>query len=211
MAGQPGEAVTKYHRDIRSLVPTVVEQTHRGERGRDLYSRLLRDRIVFLGTEVNDDVANVVIAQLLFLDAEEPGKDIRLYVNSPGGEVSAGLAIYDTMQWLSSDVATYCMGQAASMGSFLLAAGTKSKRYALPHARVMIHQPLAGLQGQTTDIEIHAREILNTRDTLNELYAKHTGQPVDKIRHDTERDNFMSPAEARDYGLIDEVLTTLKP
>jgi len=192
-------------------VPTVVEQTHRGERGWDLYSRLLRDRIVFLGTEVNDDVANVVIAQLLFLDAEEPGKDIRLYVNSPGGEVSAGLAIYDTMQWLSSDVATYCMGQAASMGSFLLAAGTKSKRYALPHARVMIHQPLAGLQGQTTDIEIHAREILNTRDTLNELYAKHTGQPVDKIRHDTERDNFMSAAEARDYGLIDEVLTTLKP
>jgi ATP-dependent Clp protease protease subunit len=203
--------MTKYHRDIQSLVPTVVEQTHRGERGWDLYSRLLRDRIVFLGTEVNDDVANVVIAQLLFLDAEEPGKDIRLYVNSPGGEVSAGLAIYDTMQWLSSDVATYCMGQAASMGSFLLAAGTKSKRYALPHARVMIHQPLAGLQGQTTDIEIHAREILNTRDTLNELYAKHTGQPVDKIRHDTERDNFMSSAEARDYGLIDEVLTTLKP
>jgi len=202
--------MTKYHRDIHGLVPTVVEQTHRGERGWDLYSRLLRDRIVFLGTEVNDDVANVVIAQLLFLDAEEPGKDIRLYVNSPGGEVSAGLAIYDTMQWLSSDVATFCMGQAASMGSFLLAAGTKGKRCALPHARVMIHQPLAGLQGQTTDIEIHAREILNTRDTLNELYAKHTGQPVDKIKHDTERDNFMSPAEARAYGLIDEVLTTLK-
>jgi ATP-dependent Clp protease, protease subunit len=202
--------MTKYHSDIRGLIPTVVEQTHRGERGWDLYSRLLRDRIVFLGSEVNDDVANVVIAQLLFLDSEDAGKDIMLYVNSPGGEVSAGLAIYDTMQFLHCDVATYCMGQAASMGSFLLAAGTKGKRYALPHARVMIHQPLAGLQGQTTDIEIHAREILHTRDTLNELYAKHTGQPVAKIKHDTERDNFMSSAEARDYGLIDEVLTTMK-
>jgi ATP-dependent Clp protease protease subunit len=202
--------VTEYLRNIQRLVPTVVEQTHRGERGWDLYSRLLRDRIVFLGTEVNDDVANVVIAQLLFLDSEESGKDIMLYVNSPGGGVSAGLAIYDTMQYVHCDVATFCMGQAASMGSFLLAAGTKGKRYALPHARVLIHQPLAGLQGQTTDIEIHAREILNTRDTLNELYAKHTGQPVDKIKHDTERDNFMSSAEARDYGLIDEVLTTLK-
>jgi ATP-dependent Clp protease protease subunit len=202
--------MTKYIRDIRGLVPTVVEQTHRGERGWDLYSRLLRDRIVFLGTEVNDDVANVVIAQLLFLDSEESGKDIMLYVNSPGGDVSAGLAIYDTMQWLHCDVATFCMGQAASMGSFLLAAGAKGKRYALPHARVMIHQPLAGLQGQTTDIEIHAREILHTRDTLNELYAKHTGQPVAKIKQDTERDNFMSSAEAREYGLIDEVLTTLK-
>jgi len=193
-----------------SLVPTVVEQTHRGERGWDLYSRLLRDRVVFLGTEINDDVANVVIAQLLFLDSEDPRKDIMLYVNSPGGDVSAGLAIYDTMQWLSADVATYCMGQAASMGSFLLAAGTKGKRYALPHARVMIHQPLAGLQGSTTDIEIHAREILHTRDTLNELYARHTGQPVAKIKQDTERDNFMSPDEAREYGLIDEVLTTMK-
>jgi ATP-dependent Clp protease, protease subunit len=202
--------VTRYQRDIRSLVPTVVEQTHRGERGWDLYSRLLRDRVVFLGTEVNDDVANVVIAQLLVLDSEDAGKDIMLYINSPGGEVSAGLAIYDTMQFLHSDVATYCMGQAASMGSFLLAAGTKGKRYALPHARVMIHQPRAGLQGQTTDIEIHARELLGTRDTLNELYAKHTGQPADKIKHDTERDNFMSSAEARAYGLIDEVLTTLK-
>jgi ATP-dependent Clp protease protease subunit len=192
------------------LVPTVVEQTHRGERGWDLYSRLLRDRVVFLGTEINDDVANVVIAQLLFLDSEDPRKDIMLYVNSPGGDVSAGLAIYDTMQWLSADVATYCMGQAASMGSFLLAAGTKGKRYALPHARVMIHQPLAGLQGSTTDIEIHARELLHTRDTLNELYARHTGQPVAKIKQDTERDNFMSPEEAREYGLIDEVLTTMK-
>lgn len=202
--------MTEYLRNIERLIPTVVEQTHRGERGWDIYSRLLRDRIVFLGTEVNDDVAHVVIAQLLFLDSEASGKDVMLYVNSPGGSVSAGLAIYDTMQYVHCDVATFCMGQAASMGSFLLAAGTKGKRYALPHARVMIHQPLAGLQGQTTDIEIHAREILNTRDTLNELYAKHTGQPVDKIKHDTERDNFMSSAEARDYGLIDEVLTTLK-
>jgi ATP-dependent Clp protease protease subunit len=193
-----------------SLIPTVIEQTHRGERGWDLYSRLLRDRIVFLGTEIDPDVANVVIAQLLFLDSEDPGKDIMLYVNSPGGDVSAGLAIYDTVQWLHCDVATFCMGQAASMGSFLLAAGTQGKRYALPHARVMIHQPLAGFRGQATDIEIHAREILNARDTLNELYAKHTGQPVSRIRTDTERDNFMSAADAKDYGLIDQVLTTLK-
>jgi ATP-dependent Clp protease protease subunit len=202
--------MTRYQRDIRSFVPTVVEQTHRGERGWDLYSRLLRDRVVFLGSEVNDDVANVVIAQLLFLDSEDGAKDIMLYINSPGGEISAGLAIYDTMQFLHADVATYCLGQAASMGSFLLAAGAKGKRYALPHARVMIHQPRAGLQGQTTDIEIHAREILSTRDTVNELYAKHTGQPAAKIKHDTERDNFMSAAQAKDYGLIDEVLTTLK-
>ncbi|HEX7839280.1 MAG TPA: ATP-dependent Clp endopeptidase proteolytic subunit ClpP [Kofleriaceae bacterium] len=205
----------RYPKDIISanpvaLIPTVIEQTHRGERGWDLYSRLLRDRIVFLGTEIDADIANVVIAQLLFLDSEDSGKDIMLYVNSPGGDVSAGLAIYDTMQWLHCDVATFCMGQAASMGSFLLAAGAKGKRYALPHARVMIHQPLAGFRGQATDIEIHAREILYARDTLNELYARHTGQPVDKIKQDTERDNFMSAADARDYGLIDEVLTTLK-
>jgi ATP-dependent Clp protease protease subunit len=160
---------------INYLVPTVIEQTHRGERGWDIFSRLLKDRIIFLGTGINDDVANVVIAQLLFLDSEEPEKDIMLYINSPGGHVTAGLAIYDTMQYLHCDVATICMGQAASMGSFLLAAGTKGKRYALPHARVMIHQPLAGFQGQATDIDIHAREILKTRDTLNELYAKHTG------------------------------------
>jgi ATP-dependent Clp protease protease subunit len=195
---------------LNYLVPTVIEQTHRGERGWDIFSRLLKDRIIFLGTPINDDVANVVIAQLLFLDSEEPEKDIMLYINSPGGHVSAGLAIYDTMQYLHCDVATICMGQAASMGSFLLAAGAKGKRYALPHARVMIHQPLAGIQGKTTDIEIHAREILGARDTLNELYAKHTGQSIDKIAHDTERDNFMSAAEAKDYGLIDEVLTTLK-
>ena len=192
------------------LVPTVIEQTHRGERGWDIFSRLLKDRIIFLGTPINDDVANVIIAQLLFLDSEEPEKDIMLYINSPGGHVSAGLAIYDTMQYLHCDVATICMGQAASMGSFLLAAGTKGKRYALPHARVMIHQPLAGFQGQATDIEIHAREILHARDTINELYARHTGQPVERIKHDTERDNFMSAADARDYGLIDEVITTLK-
>jgi ATP-dependent Clp protease, protease subunit len=192
------------------LVPTVIEQTHRGERGWDIFSRLLKDRIIFLGTPINDDVANVVIAQLLFLDSEEPEKDIMLYINSPGGHVSAGLAIYDTMQYLHCDVATICMGQAASMGSFLLAAGTKGKRYALPHSRVMIHQPLAGFQGQATDIEIHTKEILKTRDTLNELYSKHTGQPVDKIKNDTDRDNFMSSAAAKEYGIIDEVLITAK-
>jgi len=195
---------------LNYLVPTVIEQTHRGERGWDIFSRLLKDRIVFLGTPINDDVANVVIAQLLFLDSEEPEKDIMLYINSPGGHVSAGLAIYDTMQYLHCDVATICMGQAASMGSFLLAAGTKGKRYALPHSRVMIHQPLAGFQGQATDIEIHAREVLHARDTINELYARHTGQPVERIKHDTERDNFMSSAQAKEYGLIDEVLTTVK-
>ncbi len=192
------------------MVPTVIEQTHRGERGWDIFSRLLKDRIIFLGTAINDDIANVVIAQLLFLDSEEPEKDIMVYINSPGGHVSAGLAIYDTMQYLHCDVATICMGQAASMGSFLLAAGTKGKRYALPHARVMIHQPLAGFQGQATDIEIHTREILKTRDTLNELYSKHTGQPVEKIKNDTDRDNFMSSTAAKEYGIIDEVLVTAK-
>jgi ATP-dependent Clp protease protease subunit len=200
----------RYSTDIRSLVPTVVEQTHRGERGWDLFSRLLRDRIVFLGTQMDDDLANVVIAQLLFLESEDPDKDIMMYVNSPGGDVSAGLAVYDTMQCLRCQVATFCMGQAASMGSLLLAAGAKGKRYALPHVRVMIHQPLAGFQGKATDIEIHAREILNARDAINAIYAKHTGRPIDKIKHDTERDNFMSAAEAKDYGLIDEVLTSGK-
>jgi len=193
-----------------NLVPTVIEQTHRGERGWDIFSRLLKDRVIFLGTEIDDSVASVVIAQLLFLDSEDSNKDIMLYINSPGGHVSAGLAIYDTIQWLHCDVATYCMGQAASMGSFLLAAGTKGKRYALPHSRVMIHQPLAGFQGKATDIDIHAREILNARDTLNELYAKHTGQTVERILHDTERDNFMSSPQAMEYGLIDEVLITAK-
>jgi len=199
--------MTRYHRDIAtSLVPTVVEQTHRGERGWDLFSRLLKDRIVFLGAAIDDDVANVVIAQLLFLESEDPDKDVMMYVNSPGGEVSAGLAIYDTMQALRCPVATFCVGQAASMASLLLTAGAKGKRSALPHARVMIHQPLAGMQGQATDIEIHAREILKARDTLNALYAHHTGQPVDRIKHDTERDNFMSADEAKNYGLIDGVL-----
>ena len=192
------------------LVPTVVEESHRGERGWDIFSRLLKDRVVLLGAPIDNDLANVVIAQLLFLDSEDPDKDIMFYINSPGGDISAGLAIYDTMQFLHCDVATYCMGQAASMGSFLLAAGAKGKRYALPHARVMIHQPLAGFRGQATDIDIHAREILSTRETLNTLYAKHTGQSVDKIQHDTERDNFMSPAQALEYGLIDEILIRAK-
>jgi len=192
------------------LIPTVIEQTHRGERGWDIFSRLLKDRIVFLGTAIDDQVANVVIAQMLFLDSEDPEKDIMLYINSPGGHVSAGLAIYDTMQHLHCDVATVCMGQAASMGSFLLAAGVKGKRYALPHAEVMIHQPLAGFQGQATDIEIHAKHILKLRDTLNGLYSKHTGQPVEKIATDTDRDNFMSAIQAKEYGLVDEVLVTVK-
>jgi ATP-dependent Clp protease protease subunit len=192
------------------LVPTVVEQTHRGERGWDLYSRLLKDRIVFLGREVDDGLANVIIAQLLYLDSEDPARDIMLYVNSPGGSVTAGLAIYDTMQFLHCDVATVVTGMAASMGSFLLAAGAPGKRYALPHATVMIHQPLAGFEGPATDIEIHARHILKSRDQINELYAKHTGQAVDKIARDTERDNFMTAEEAKAYGLVDEVLASLK-
>jgi ATP-dependent Clp protease, protease subunit len=211
MAVHAGQEMTRYLTDIYgSLVPTVVEQTHRGERGWDLFSRLLKDRIVFLGTPIDDDVANVVIAQLLFLESEDPDKDVMMYVNSPGGDVSAGLAIYDTMQSLHCPVATFCVGQAASMASMLLASGAKGKRTALPNARVMIHQPLAGLEGKATDIEIHAREILKARETINELYAQHTGQPVDKIKHDTERDNFMSATEAKEYGLIDEVLASGK-
>jgi ATP-dependent Clp protease protease subunit len=199
--------MTRYSRNIRgSLVPTVVEQTHRGERGWDLFSRLLKDRIVFLGSEIDDDLANVVIAQLLFLESEDPDKDVMMYVNSPGGDVSAGLAIYDTMQALRCPIATFCVGQAASMASLLLASGAKGKRNALPNARVMIHQLLAGFRGQATDIAIHAKEILKARDTINAIYAKHTGQTADKIQHDTERDNFMSAEEARDYGLIDAVL-----
>jgi ATP-dependent Clp protease protease subunit len=198
--------MTKYSNDIRGLVPTVVEQTHRGERGWDLFSRLLKDRIVFLGAEIDADLANVVVAQLLFLESEDPDKDVMMYVNSPGGDVSAGLAIYDTMQCLRCPVATFCIGQAASMASLLLATGAPGKRKALPHARVMIHQPLAGFRGQTTDIEIHAKEVLKARDIINEIYARHTGQTADKIKADTERDNFMSAIEAKDYGLIDEVL-----
>jgi ATP-dependent Clp protease protease subunit len=192
---------------MKMLIPTVVEQTHRGERGWDVYSRLLKDRIVFLGEEIDDDVANTVIAQLLFLDSEDPGKDIMLYINSPGGVVTAGLAIYDTMQLVHSPIATFCLGQAASMASFLLCAGTKGKRHALPHARVMLHQPLAGFEGPATDIEIHAREILRARDTLNALYAKHTGQTAETIQRDLERDNFMSAEEAVAYGLVDLVMT----
>jgi ATP-dependent Clp protease protease subunit len=192
------------------LVPTVVEQTHRGERGWDVYSRLLKDRIVFLGTPIDNHLANVVVAQLLFLESEDPDKDLMLYINSPGGDVMAGMAIYDTMQAMRCPVATFCLGQAASMASLLLAAGTPGKRKALPHARLMIHQPLAGMEGAATDIEIQAREILKARDTINNLYARHTGQPAEKIKRDTERDNFMSAADARAYGLIDEVLASGK-
>lgn len=198
--------------DIKNyLIPTVIEQTHRGERGWDIFSRLLKERIIFLGSAINDDVANVIIAQLLFLESEDPDKDVMIYINSPGGHVTAGMAIYDTMQHVRCDVATICMGQAASMGSFLLAAGAKGKRYALPHSRIMIHQPLAGFQGQATEIEIHARELLKTRETLNRLLAKHTGQSIDKIQQDTERDYFMSAEAAKEYGLIDEVFTRKKP
>ncbi len=192
------------------LIPTVIEQTHRGERGWDIFSRLLRDRIIFLGTAINDDVANTIIAQLLFLESDEPEKDIMIYINSPGGHVTSGMAIYDTMQYVRCDVATICMGQAASMGAFLLGAGTKGKRYALPHSRVMIHQPLGGFSGQATDIDIHAREILKMRDTLNSLMADHTGKTIDQIKHDTERDNFLSAIEAKEYGFIDEILVKKK-
>jgi len=192
------------------LIPTVIEQTHRGERGWDIFSRLLKDRIIFLGTPINDDVANIVIAQLLFLESEEPEKDIMLYINSPGGHVTAGLAIYDTMQYVRCDVSTICMGQAASMGAFLLACGTRGKRRALPHSRIMIHQPLGGYQGQATDIDIHAKEILRMRDSLNGLWARHTGQPIDRIKNDTERDYFMGPGEAKEYGIVDEVLVQKK-
>jgi len=193
------------------IIPTVIEQTHRGERGWDIFSRLLKDRIVFLGTAVDDQIANIVIAQLLFLESEDPDKDIMMYINSPGGMVTAGMAIYDTMQYVRCDVATYCMGQAASMGAFLLAAGAKGKRYSLPHARILIHQPLGGFSGQATDIDIHAKEILRTRDKLNELLVKHTGQNLDRIKQDTERDYFMSAMEAKEYGLIDDVLVQKTP
>jgi ATP-dependent Clp protease protease subunit len=193
------------------IIPTVIEQTHRGERGWDIFSRLLKDRIIFLGSAVDDQVANIVIAQLLFLESEDPDKDIMLYINSPGGLVTAGMAIYDTMQYVRPDCATFCMGQAASMGAFLLAAGAKGKRYSLPHARILIHQPLGGFQGQATDIDIHAREILRTRDKLNELLVKHTGQPLDRIKNDTERDYFMSAMESKEYGIIDEVIAHKPP
>jgi len=189
------------------LVPIVIETTNRGERAYDIYSRLLKDRIIFLGAPIDDVFANLVIAQLLFLEAEDPEKDINLYVNSPGGSVTAGLGIYDTMQYVKPPINTICLGQAASMGAFLLTAGTKGKRFALPNARVMIHQPMGGFQGQATEIDIHAREILKIRERLNEIMAKHTGQPLEKISRDTERDYFMSAEEAKRYGLIDEVIT----
>ncbi len=191
---------------MMNLVPMVVEQTARGERAYDIYSRLLKERVIFIVGQVEDHMANLVVAQLLFLESENPDKDIALYINSPGGSVSAGLSIYDTMQFIKADVSTMCVGQAASMGAILLAGGTKGKRYALPHSRMMIHQPLAGFQGQASDIDIHAREVLETRDRLNRILSKHTGQTVEKIGRDTERDNFMGGEAAVTYGLIDRVM-----
>ena len=189
-----------------ALVPTVVEQTGRGERAYDIYSRLLKDRIIFLSDEVNDTTASLVVAQLLFLEAEDPDKDIHLYINSPGGSVTAGMAIYDTMQYIKPDVSTICIGMAASMGAFLLNAGAKGKRFALPNSEIMIHQPLGGAKGQATDIEIHEKWILKIRERLNQILSERTGQPIEKIQEDTERDNFMSAQEAKEYGLIDEVI-----
>jgi ATP-dependent Clp protease protease subunit len=186
--------------------PTVIEQTHRGERAYDLYSRLLKDRIIFLGTPVDDDVANIIVAQMLFLESEGPDKDINLYINSPGGSVTSGLAIYDTMQYVKCQVSTICMGQAASMGALLLAAGAKGKRYSLPHSRIMIHQPSGGFGGQASDIELHAKEILRLKSKLNEILQKHTNQNLDRIEKDTDRDYFMGAGEAKEYGLIDEVV-----
>jgi ATP-dependent Clp protease protease subunit len=193
-----------------SIIPFVIEQTGRTERAYDIYSRLLKDRIIFLGTAIDDSVANTVIAQLLFLQSDDPDKDINIYVNSPGGIVSSGLAIYDTMQYVKPDIATYCIGQAASMGALLLTAGAKGKRFALPHSRIMLHQPMGGFHGQATDVEIHAKEILKMKDTLNKILTTHTGQPMEKIQADTDRDFFMSGAEAKEYGLVDEVIHTIK-
>ncbi|WP_027701056.1 ATP-dependent Clp endopeptidase proteolytic subunit ClpP [Metaclostridioides mangenotii] len=189
-----------------ALVPVVVEQTGRGERSYDIYSRLLKDRIIFLGDQVDDVTSGLVVAQMLFLEADDPDKDIHLYINSPGGSITAGMAIYDTMQYIKPDVSTICIGMAASMGAFLLAAGAKGKRLALPNSEIMIHQPLGGTQGQATDIEIHAKRILKTKETLNKILSERTGQPLEKIKMDTERDNFMSAIEAKEYGLIDEVV-----
>jgi ATP-dependent Clp protease protease subunit len=191
-----------------ALVPMVVEQTNRGERAYDIYSRLLKDRIIFLGTPINDTVANLIIAQLLFLEAEDPEQDISFYINSPGGSVTAGLAIYDTMQYIRPDVSTICIGMAASAGALLLAAGAAKKRFTLPHSTMMIHQPLGGVQGQATDIEIHAREIIRMKSVLNDILVSHTGQPLEKLQEDTERDRFLTAEEARAYGLIDEVITS---
>jgi len=193
-----------------SIIPIVIEQTGRSERAYDIYSRLLKDRIIFIGTVIDDHVANTVIAQLLFLQTEDPDKDIHLYINSPGGIVSSGLAIYDTMQYVKPNIATYCIGQAASMSALLLAAGTKGKRFALPHSRIMLHQPMGGFHGQATDIEIHAREILKMKDTLNSILSDHTGQSLEKIQADTDRDFFMSGEEAKEYGIVDAVIHTMK-
>jgi ATP-dependent Clp protease, protease subunit len=193
------------------LVPMVIEQTNRGERAYDIYSRLLKDRIIFLGTPIDDHVANLMIAQMLFLEADDPEQDIFLYINSPGGYVTSGLAIYDTMQYIRPDVSTICIGQAASMGSLLLTAGAKGKRYSLPHARIMIHQPAGGFQGQATDIEIQAREILRIKEALDTIMAKHTGQDLERIKRDTDRDFFMSGEQAKDYGLVDDVITMRGP
>ncbi|MGB5297712.1 MAG: ATP-dependent Clp endopeptidase proteolytic subunit ClpP [Thiogranum sp.] len=193
-----------------NLVPMVIEQTARGERAYDIYSRLLKERVVFVVGPVEDYMANVIVAQLLFLESENPDKDVHLYINSPGGSVTAGLAIYDTMQFIKADVSTMCIGQAASMGALLLAGGAKDKRYCLPHSRMMIHQPLGGFQGQATDIDIHAREILLVRERLNKILSNHTGQPMDKIETDTDRDNFLGAEQAREYGLIDEILVSRK-
>jgi ATP-dependent Clp protease protease subunit len=193
-----------------SIIPIVIEQTGRSERAYDIYSRLLKDRIIFIGTGVDDHVANTVIAQLLFLQTEDPEKDIHLYINSPGGIVTSGLAIYDTMQYVKPNIATYCIGQAASMSALLLAAGTKGKRFALPNSRIMLHQPMGGFHGQATDIEIHAREILKMKDTLNRILSAHTGQLLEKIQADTDRDFFMSGEEAKEYGIVDEVIRSIK-
>lgn len=192
------------------LIPMVVEQTNRGERSYDIFSRLLKDRIIFLGTAINDEIANLLVAQLLFLESEDPEKDINFYINSPGGGVTAGLAVYDTMQYIKPDVVSVCVGQAASMGSLLLAAGRKGKRYALPNSRIMVHQPLGGTQGQASDIQIQAREILRMKESLNKILSEHTGQPQDKIAEDSDRDFFMSGSEAVDYGLIDSVVADRK-
>lgn len=194
---------------MSTLVPMVVEQTNRGERAYDIYSRLLKDRIIFLGSAIDDQVANLVVAQLLFLYAEDPDKDISLYINSPGGSITAGMAIYDTMQHIRADVSTICVGLAASMGAFLLAAGTKGKRMALPNAEIMIHQPSGGAQGQATDIEIHAKRILHIKQKMNKIFAENTGQPLEKIQRDMERDFFMEPPEAKEYGIIDNVLVQI--
>jgi ATP-dependent Clp protease, protease subunit len=203
--------VPEIERPTNYLVPMVVENTGRGERAFDIYSRLLKDRIVFIGTPIDDQVANLVVAQLLFLQSEDPEKEIALYINSPGGNVTAGLAIYDTMQYVPCDVATYCIGQCASMGSLLLSAGAKGKRNALPHGRIMIHQPLAGMEGTATDIMIHAEEFIRMKKQLNQIYQKHTGQTLERLQDDTDRDRFMSPEEAREYGLIDNVVDREPP